>query len=136
MSVLESFGLQGKTALVTGCNKGIGYGMTLALAEAGANIIGMSSGGDFADIKLAVENTGKSFTYYQVDLGDRAQIYEFVEKIAATQIDILVNNAGIIMRSPAAEHPDEYWDKVMSINLDANAEIHIINNGLTSDISS
>ena len=46
-------------------------------------------------------------------------INAFVEKIAATQIDILVNNAGIIMRSPAVEHPDEYWDKVLSINLDA-----------------
>ena len=54
MSVLNSFSLQGKTALVTGCNKGIGFGMTLALAEAGANIIGMSSGGDFADIQTAV----------------------------------------------------------------------------------
>ena len=52
MSVLDSFSLQGKTALVTGCNKGIGFGMTLALAEAGANIIGMSSGGDDADIKV------------------------------------------------------------------------------------
>ena len=119
MSVLNSFSLQGKTALVTGCNKGIGYGMTLALAEAGANIIGMSSGGDDAAIKAAVEKTGRSFTYHQVDLGERAQIYAFVEKIAATQIDILVNNAGIIMRSPAADHSDEYWDKVMSINLDA-----------------
>ena len=119
MSVLNSFSLQGKTALVTGCNKGIGYGMTLALAEAGANIIGMSSGGDDAEIKAAVEKTEQQFSYYQVDLGDRAQIYAFVEKIEGTQIDILVNNAGIIMRSPAAEHPDEYWDKVMSINLDA-----------------
>jgi 2-deoxy-D-gluconate 3-dehydrogenase len=119
MSVLNSFSLQGKTALVTGCNKGIGYGMTLALAEAGATIIGMSSGGDDAEIKAAVEKTGQQFSYYQVDLGDRAQIYAFAEKIEGTQIDVLVNNAGIIMRSPAAEHPDEYWDKVMSINLDA-----------------
>jgi 2-deoxy-D-gluconate 3-dehydrogenase len=119
MSVLESFSLKGKTALVTGCNKGIGYGMTLALAEAGANIIGMSSGGDDAAIKAAVEKLGRSFSYHQVDLSDRTQIYSFVEKVATTQIDILVNNAGIIMRSPAVEHPDEYWDKVLSINLDA-----------------
>jgi 2-deoxy-D-gluconate 3-dehydrogenase len=93
--------------------------MTLALAEAGANIIGMSSGGNYSEIQMAVEKTGQSFTYYQVDLEDRAQIYSFIEKVKNTQIDILVNNAGIIMRSPAAEHPDEYWDKVMSINLDA-----------------
>jgi 2-deoxy-D-gluconate 3-dehydrogenase len=119
MSVLNSFNLKGTTALVTGCNKGIGFGMTLALAEAGANIIGMSSGGNFTEIQMAVEKTGQSFTYYQVDLEDRAQIYSFIEKVKNTQIDILVNNAGIIMRSPSAEHPDAYWDKVMSINLDA-----------------
>ena len=66
MSVLNSFSLQGKTALVTGCNKGIGYGMTLALAEAGANIIGMSSGGDDAEIKAADMND--EFRFEIVDL--------------------------------------------------------------------
>ena len=81
MSVLNSFSLQGTTALVTGCNKGIGFGMTLALAEAGANIIGMSSGGNYSEIQMAVEKTGQSFTYYQVDLEDRAQIYSFIEKV-------------------------------------------------------
>jgi 2-deoxy-D-gluconate 3-dehydrogenase len=119
MSVLNSFSLAGKTALVTGCNKGIGFAMTQALAEAGANIIGVSSGGDFAAIESAVKSLGKSFTYYQVDLGDRHQLYDFIQAINQVQVDILVNNAGIIKRAPAAEHPDEFWDSVMAVNLDA-----------------
>lgn len=119
MRVLNSFSLAGKTALVTGCNKGIGFAMTQALAEAGANIIGVSSGGDCAAIQSAVASIGQSFTYHQVDLGDRNSLYAFIASIDAIKIDILVNNAGIIKRAPAVEHSDEYWDSVMAINLDA-----------------
>jgi 2-deoxy-D-gluconate 3-dehydrogenase len=119
MSVLNNFSLQGKTALVTGCNKGIGFAMAEGLAEAGANIIGVSSGGDFAAIEASVKKLGKSFFYHQVDLGDRDALYQFIHSIQDQHIDILVNNAGIIMRNPAADHTDEFWDKVISINLDA-----------------
>lgn len=119
MSIINKFSLEGKTALVTGCNKGIGFAMAEGLAEAGANIIGVSSGGDYAAIESAVKNLGKSFSYHQVDLGDRDALYQFISSIQNQHIDILVNNAGIIMRNPAAEHSDEYWDRVMSINLDA-----------------
>ena len=119
MSVLNNFSLQGKTALVTGCNKGIGFAMAQGLAEAGANIIGVSSGGDFAAIETSVKQLDKSFTYYQVDLGDRDALYQFINSIQNLTIDILVNNAGIIMRNPAADHSDEFWDKVIAINLDA-----------------
>ncbi|HEY0056951.1 MAG TPA: SDR family NAD(P)-dependent oxidoreductase [Pedobacter sp.] len=137
MHTPEMFNLDGKTALVTGCNTGIGKAMTIALAEAGANIIGLSSGGAYAAVKASVEALGKSFMYHQVDLSNREDIYDFVSKINTDdkRIDILVNNAGIIMRKPAAEHPDEYWDKVMSINLDAQFILgrelgnHMINNG-------
>jgi 2-deoxy-D-gluconate 3-dehydrogenase len=118
---LNLFDLTGKVAVVTGCTTGIGQSMALALAEAGADIIGASSGGDIAETQALIEATGRSFTYHQVDVSERDQLYAFIHKIQAThpRIDILVNNAGIIMRKPAAEHPDEYWDKVMSINLDA-----------------
>jgi 2-deoxy-D-gluconate 3-dehydrogenase len=119
MSILNNFSLEGKTALVTGCNKGIGFAMAQGLAEAGANIIGVSSGGDFADIEASVKKIGKSFSYHQVDLGNRDALYQFIHSIQNQHIDILVNNAGIIMRNPAAEHSDEFWDKVISINLDA-----------------
>ncbi len=121
MNTLKLFDLYGKTALVTGCDTGLGLGMATALAEAGADIVGASVVEDFADVKNAVEATGRKFTYYRVDISDRDALYAFINKVKADNaaIDILVNNAGIIMRKPAAEHPDEYWDKVMAINLDA-----------------
>lgn len=137
MNTLASFSLQGKTALVTGCDTGLGQGMALALAEAGANIVGASVVDDCSATQALIEATGKSFTYHKVDISDREQLYFFINKVKSdnNRIDILVNNAGIIMRKPAAEHPDEYWDKVISINLDAQFIIarefgsHMIENG-------
>lgn len=123
MRVLQQFDLTGKTALVTGCNKGIGKGMALGLAEAGADIIGVSATLESSGsaIEKEVNALGKKFWAYQCDLSDRNTIYAFIKKVLAENktIDILINNAGTIMRAPAAEHPDEYWDKVMAINLDA-----------------
>jgi 2-deoxy-D-gluconate 3-dehydrogenase len=68
-----------------------------------------------------IEETGRSFIYHKVDISNRDQLYSLINKVKNEnpRIDILVNNAGIIMRQPAADHSDEYWDKVMSINLDA-----------------
>lgn len=123
MAIRSLFDLKGKTALVTGANKGIGFAMALGLAEAGANIIGASASIELAgsEIEKAVQSLGRDFTAYQVNLEDRTNLYEFINKIKVTSvtIDILVNNAGTIMRSPAAEHSDEFWDKVISINLDS-----------------
>jgi len=117
---LDLFDLSGKTAVVTGCDTGLGQGMAIALAEAGANIIGISVVGDANETKTAIEAAGRKFTYHRVDISDRDQLYSFINEVTAKEkIDILVNNAGIIMRKPAAEHPDEYWDKVIAINLDA-----------------
>ena len=118
---LDLFNLSGKTAVVTGCDTGLGQGMALALAEAGANIVGASIVEDISETRALIEETGRSFIYHKVDISSRDQLYSFINKVKNDnpKIDILVNNAGIIMRQPAAEHPDEYWDKVMSINLDA-----------------
>jgi 2-deoxy-D-gluconate 3-dehydrogenase len=119
----DLFNLKGKIALVTGCNKGIGKAMALGLAEAGADIIGVSASLSLQDsaIGTAVEALGSRFLPYQADLTDRASLYAFIQKVKTEnpRVDILVNNAGMILRKPAAEHPDEYWDKVLSINLDA-----------------
>lgn len=121
MATLDLFNLAGKKVVVTGCDTGLGQGMALALAEAGAEIIGASIVDDYSATQKAIEATGRKFTYYKVDISDREQLYSFINKVKADhgRIDILVNNAGIIMRKPAAEHPDEYWDKVIAINLDA-----------------
>jgi 2-deoxy-D-gluconate 3-dehydrogenase len=117
------FDLSGKTALVTGCNKGIGKGMALGLAEAGADIIGVSASMPLqgSEIEKDVLQLGKNFKAYQADFSDRKSLYSFIEKVLTenSSIDILVNNAGTILRKPAAEHSDEYWDKVLAINLDA-----------------
>src|SRR5688572_1667168 len=120
MNVLKQFDLSGKTALVTGCNKGIGKAMALGLAEAGADIIGVSGSLQLqgSDIEKKVMATGRKFKAYQADFSDKEKLYGFIKKVLSenTSIDILVNNAGTIMRAPAAEHSDEYWDKVMPIN--------------------
>ncbi|MBK8951023.1 MAG: 2-dehydro-3-deoxy-D-gluconate 5-dehydrogenase KduD [Chitinophagaceae bacterium] len=137
MNTLQLFSLKGKTALVTGCDTGLGQGMAVALAEAGADIVGASVVEDYSATQKAVEATGQQFSYHKVDISDREQLYAFINKVKADnkKIDILVNNAGIIMRKPAAEHPDEYWDKVISINLDAQFILgrefgkHMIENG-------
>ena len=117
------FNLTGKTALVTGCNKGIGKAMAIGLAEAGANIIGVSGSLELSgsDIEKQVMASGRTFKAYAADLSNREALHNFLKKMDKENpvIDILINNAGMIMRKPAAEHPDEYWDKVLALNLDA-----------------
>ena len=117
------FNLKGKVALVTGCNKGIGRAMALGLAEAGADIIGVSASLAVkdSDIEKEVTALGVGFSAFQADLTDRASLYAFVGRVKEKheRVDILVNNAGMILRQPAAQHSDEFWDKVLSINLDA-----------------
>ncbi|RXK87251.1 SDR family NAD(P)-dependent oxidoreductase [Filimonas effusa] len=116
------FDLTGKTALVTGGNKGIGKAMAVGLAEAGADIIVVSASVPLegSEVEKEVTALGRQFKAYQANLSDREQLYVFIEKLLAENplIDILVNNAGSIMRKPAAEHPDEYWDSVLALNLD------------------
>ena len=117
------FDLSGKTALVTGCKRGIGKGMALGLAEAGANIIGVSASLEESgsDVEKEIRALGREFTGYQCDFSDRHALYGFVKKIRENHgaVDVLVNNAGTILRAPAAEHPDEYWDQVLEVNLSA-----------------
>ncbi len=117
------FNLKGKVALVTGCNKGIGRAMTLGLAEAGADIIGVSASLALTEsaIEKEVKALGVGFSAFQADLTDRASLYAFIGRVKEKhdRVDILINNAGMILRQPAAQHSDEFWDKVLSINLDA-----------------
>ena len=118
----QLFNLSGKKALVTGCTRGIGQAMAVGLAEAGADIIGVSSslqpGGK---TEKDVLEKGQKFYPYSCDFSDRRSLYVFINQVKQEhpQIDFLINNAGIILRKPAAEHPDEYWDKVIDINLNA-----------------
>lgn len=123
MSVLDLFRLDGKVALVTGCKRGIGKAMAIALAEAGADIVGVSRTLECAgsEIEREVQARGRRFKGYACDFADRRAIYAFAAKVLAEfpVIDILVNNAGTILRKPAVDHPDEYWDTVIETNLNA-----------------
>jgi len=122
MTTLSSFDLTGKIALVTGCNKGIGQAMALGLAEAGADIVGVSAtlALQGSDTEQQVQALGRKFTAYQADFGQRAQVDAFIQRVQQDfpRIDILINNAGTIRRAPAAEHPDADWDEVLTINLE------------------
>jgi 2-deoxy-D-gluconate 3-dehydrogenase len=117
----NAFDLTGKVALVTGCKRGIGMAMALGLAEAGADIIGVSANLELAgsQVSKAVEALGRKFKAYQADFSNRDSLYAFITQVKADfpRIDILVNNAGTILRNPAAEHSDEFWDEVLEVNL-------------------
>jgi 2-dehydro-3-deoxy-D-gluconate 5-dehydrogenase len=123
MGVLDQFRLDGKTALVTGCRRGIGKAMALGLAEAGADIIGVSVHLDTSgsDVENEVKALGRDFKGYQCDFADRDALYAFIGSVKeeCAPVDILINNAGTILRKPAAEHPDEYWDTILEVNLTA-----------------
>ncbi len=120
MTVLDTFSLAGKTAVVTGSTRGLGRAMARGLAEAGANVV--VNGRDAAaaaavETELAALGVGVA-----VALGDvtkRADVERILaESIAAFgRVDVLVNNAGICFHRPAAEVPDEEWDAVVNVNL-------------------
>lgn len=115
------FDLSGKIALVTGCKRGIGRAMANALAQAGADIIGVSATLDpkGSEVQKDIEALGREFTGYQCDFAKKDQILDFAAKVQSDfeKIDILVNNSGTIKRAPAAEHSDDDWDEVIEVNL-------------------
>lgn len=120
MNILDKFHLKGKVALVTGCKRGIGKAMAIALAEAGANIIGVSATLEKtgSEVEKAVIDIGRKFTGYTCDFSNRLSLYAFIKEVKEDfpTIDILVNNAGTIKRAPAVEHSDDIWDHVVEVN--------------------
>ncbi len=114
----DSFSLQGRVALVTGCNTGLGQGMALALAQAGADIVGVNRG-DPSATRTGVQSHGRRFVDVRADLGDIACLPGVMAQALALRgrVDILVNNAGIIRRADALDFTEQDWDEVMDLNL-------------------
>jgi len=121
MGILDQFNLEGRVALVTGSKRGLGMGMAMGLAEAGADIIGVSVSMEESGSELEKQVTalGRKCTCYKCDFGDRQATLDFIKKVKANHpvVDILVSNAGTIERTPAAEHTDDQWYRVIEVNL-------------------
>ncbi len=115
---LELFDLTGRTALVTGCRRGIGRAVAVALAGAGADVIGVSTSlAPGSEVEEEAAATGQTFTALQADLSSREQVYGLLEAVSDREIDILVANAGSNRRRQAADYADEDWDFLIELNL-------------------
>ncbi|NNN30783.1 SDR family oxidoreductase [Streptomyces sp. S3(2020)] len=120
---MSLFDLTGKLAVVTGARRGIGRAMARALAEAGADIIGVSAQLEESgsDVEKDVTAAGRSFEAVRCDFADSGAVRALSADLAGRErpVDILVNNAGTIRRTPAAHHRDADWDLVLQVNLSA-----------------
>lgn len=116
--VLDAFRLEGKVAIVTGCDTGLGQGMALALAEAGCDVVGVNRKIPY-DTEGKITAVGRRFMAIQADLSQQEALSSIVAQTVAAfgRIDILVNNAGTIRRQDALDFSEKDWDDVMNLNL-------------------
>lgn len=118
--ILNNFNLEGKVAVITGACQGLGQGMAIGLAEAGADIVGIDIG-NMDETQKKVEALGRDFLPLSANLMKVEAIQETIDKIVETygKIDILVNNAGTIRRENAIDFSEKDWDDVMNLNIKA-----------------
>lgn len=120
---MNLFDLSGRLAVVTGARRGIGLAIADALAAAGADIIAVSAQLETtgSEVEKRVRGHGRVFSGYRVDFTDRGAVADLAARLRDGErgVDILVNNAGTIKRAPAAQHTDEMWDEVLTVNLSA-----------------
>lgn len=118
--ILDAFNLSGKVAIVTGCDTGLGQGMSLGLAEAGCDIVGINRKYPH-ETEQKVTALGRRFTAIQADLSQQASYDALVQEVVSRmgRVDILVNNAGTIRRAEALDFSEQDWDDVINLNLKA-----------------
>ena len=116
--ILDNFLLNGRVAIVTGCNAGLGQGMALALAQAGADIVGVNRSAP-QETRCRIESLGRKFHDVRANLSDTSTLTALMtEALKLTgKIDILVNNAGIIRREDAINFSEKDWDDVVDLNM-------------------
>ncbi|MDB6169585.1 MAG: 2-deoxy-D-gluconate 3-dehydrogenase [Verrucomicrobia bacterium] len=119
-SLLDSFKLDGRTALVTGASRGLGRACAEALAEAGADLVLVATS-SCAETRVRIEALGRRVEVIRADLGERAAATTLIATATrfAGPLDILVNNAGIIRRGEFENFSEKDWDDVINVNLNA-----------------
>ena len=116
--VKDLFNLDGKVAIVTGASRGLGQGMAIALAEAGANVVGVGQS-DMSATEAEIKKAGREFLGIKADLKYTDKVDEILEKTVEKfgRVDILVNNAGTIRRQDAIDYAEKDWDDILNLNL-------------------
>ena len=111
------FDLAGKTAIVTGASRGLGRGMAIGLAGAGADLV-LVDRDEATETSEKIHALGRKAITIAADLGAITPIPSIVQKSIESfgKVDILVNNAGTIRRTPAVDYSEKDWDEVMAVN--------------------
>jgi 2-deoxy-D-gluconate 3-dehydrogenase len=117
--ILDTFKLDGKVAIVTGSERGLGRGMAVALAQAGADIVGVTYVESAPETQAAIAAAGRKYVHVMANLSTIEPVERIVDTAlkAFGHIDILVNNAGIIIRNDTVDFTEKEWDDVMNVNL-------------------